>query len=100
VWAVAVMIVALVAATVVYGVLKASGVIDNVENALVEVTANAEGSSPLEGIFSLGRLLTYTFLSSLVFALCMTAVLTLTAILYNAAAEIVGGIRVTLTDRA
>lgn len=100
VWSVAVMIVALVAATVIYLVLSISGVLDNVEDALVEVTANAVGDSPLEGLFSLGRLLTYTLISSFVFALCMTAILTLTAILYNAAAELVGGIRVTLTDRA
>ena len=60
--------------------------------------AGTEGADQLLGLFSLGRVLSFSVILALVNIVLMTALSTLFAFLYNIGSSIVGGFHLTLTD--
>ncbi|GHD11304.1 DUF3566 domain-containing protein [Zhihengliuella salsuginis] len=90
-------IVTVVAAVVLWTVLDLTGVFDSVNNLLGEI-AGSESSFNLAEIASLGQVAAFATIIAVVNVVLITAISTLAAVLYNISASLVGGIGVTLTD--
>ncbi len=86
-------VVLVVAATVLYGIVDAMGVIDSVRTFLRDIDPH------LASYLSYGRLFALSLIVGLVDVVLITALATLTAFVYNVSADLVGGIEVTLTER-
>lgn len=94
---VAIGIATVIAALVLWLVLQATGTLQGLQSTLSEV-AGTEGADQLLGLFSLGRVLSFSVILALVNIVLMTALSTLFAFLYNIGSSIVGGFHLTLTD--
>ncbi|RZU63166.1 DUF3566 domain-containing protein [Zhihengliuella halotolerans] len=90
-------IVTVVAAVVLWTVLDLTGVFDSVNNLLSEI-AGSESSFNLAEIASLGQVAAFATIIAVVNVVLITAISTLAGVLYNISASLVGGIGVTLTD--
>ncbi|MFD0348427.1 DUF3566 domain-containing protein [Kitasatospora aburaviensis] len=97
---VAVGIIIIVAAAVLWMTLDSLGVFDSLSKTLLEVTA---GEAPNSGInlmdyVGFGKVMTFTSLIAVVDIVLLTALSTLSAFIYNAAAGFTGGIELTLAE--
>jgi hypothetical protein len=101
VFAIALLIVWLVALAVLWSVLNVMGVFDSLQNTLGVITESGNGqpSGSLRDVFAFRRILGWGALVGAVNVLLFTALSTLGAFLYNVCAELAGGIEVTLTER-
>ncbi len=92
-------IVLFVAVTILYGALAGLGVFDSLEKTIQSVTSG-QGSAGVNasGWFSASRILGYTGLIGALNVILMTAVATVGSVLYNVAADLIGGIEVTLKE--
>ena len=98
---VALAIVVVVAAFVLWQVLDGMGVFDSVSRIVNQVTRGEEGGGiVIEDYVGLRQVVTYTALLSAVNVVLITALATLGAFLYNACARLVGGLQVTLAEDA
>ncbi|MFW5415408.1 DUF3566 domain-containing protein [Nocardiopsis sp. CNT-189] len=94
-------IVLFVAVAVIYAILSGLGVFDALAGMLTALTEGGEGEEvPINpaGWFSPARVLGYTGLIGALNIVLITALSTVAAMLYNLAADLVGGIDVTLTE--
>jgi hypothetical protein len=90
-----------VAVVVLYVILSGLGVFDALSNTIRDLTSNDQGKSG--GInpaswFSAARILSYTALIGLLNVLLITALATVWSVIYNMAADLVGGVEVTLKE--
>ncbi len=101
VFSLALLVVWVVAASVLYGVLNAMGVFESLQNTLGVLTDSGNGTAAggVSNIFEFRRILGWAALVGAVNVLLFSALSTLGAFLYNLCAELVGGIEVTLTER-
>jgi len=97
---VALMIVAVVAMTVLWSVLSVAGVWDQVNSTVTAVLSDDSGSFDIKDYLGFGRLVGLTLVVSAINVLISTAVAAIAAHLYNLAAQLLGGITVTLADDA
>lgn len=87
----------MIAVAVLYGVLDGMGVWDELNGTLTELTqAENAVSQPL---ISAGRVFTIAAVLGGINAVLMTALATVAAFIYNVAADVAGGIEVTLSER-
>ncbi|MEO3786316.1 DUF3566 domain-containing protein [Actinocorallia sp. B10E7] len=92
-------VVLFVAVTVLYVVLSGLGVFDSISGAINETTNGSSGQGSDAGDwFSAGRILGYTALMGALNVLLITALATVGSVIYNLAAEFVGGVEVTLKE--
>ncbi len=90
-----------VAVAVLYVMLSWLGVFDALSNTIRDLTSNDQGKSG--GIdpaswFSAARILSYTALIGTLNVLLITALATVWSVIYNMAADLVGGVEVTLKE--
>jgi hypothetical protein len=98
---VALAIVVVVAAFVLWQVLDGMGVFDSVSRIVTQVTRGEEGGGVrIEDYVGLRQVVTYTALISAINVVLITALATLGAFLYNACARLVGGLQITLAEDA
>ncbi len=91
-------IVTVVAAIVLWTVLDLTGIFDQVDS-LLGTLAGSEGSGfELKKVASLGQVASFATIIAVVNVVLLTALSMLSAVLYNISATLVGGIGVTLTD--
>lgn len=92
-------IVLFVAVAVLYGVLAGLGVWDSLQHTIESLTSG-QGASGVNAAqwFSASRILGYTALFGAVNIILITALSTVGAVLYNAAARLIGGVEVTLNE--
>lgn len=91
-------IITVVASIVLWTVLDLTGIFDQV-NSLLQDIGGAEGAGfNLQSFASLGQVASFATIIAVVNVVLLTALSMLSAILYNIAATLVGGIGVTLTD--
>ncbi|MDO6141706.1 DUF3566 domain-containing protein [Paenarthrobacter aurescens] len=91
-------IVTVVAAIVLWTVLDLTGIFDQVDS-LLGTLAGSEGSGfELKKIASLGQVASFATIIAVVNVVLLTALSMLSAVLYNISATLVGGVGVTLTD--
>lgn len=95
---VAMMIVAVVAATVFWVVLHVIGVWDQINESFTTVLSDDSASFNINDYFSLTRVLGLTLVLSAVNVVLMTALATIGAHLYNLAAQLMGGVEVTFAE--
>ena len=96
---VALAIIVMVAAFVLWQVIDGMGVFDSVSSIVNQITRGEEGGGiQVEDYVGLRPVMTYTALLSAVNVVLITALATLGAFLYNACARLVGGLQVTLTE--
>jgi hypothetical protein len=87
----------MIAVAVLYGVLDGMGVWDQLNGTLTELTQpDNAASAPL---ISAGRVFTIAAVLGGINAVLMTALATVAAFIYNVAADVAGGIEVTLSER-
>ncbi|MEA5455559.1 DUF3566 domain-containing protein [Sinomonas sp. JGH33] len=91
-------IVTVVAAIVLWMVLDVTGIFDKINGLLGEVAGSESGGFDLKKIASLGQVASFATIIAVVNVVLLTALSMLTAVLYNISAALVGGIGVTLTD--
>ncbi|MCU1691768.1 MAG: hypothetical protein JWM64_859 [Frankiales bacterium] len=90
-------VVIVVAVVVLYSVLQAAGVPDSINTSLAELTRKPGEAEP--GPFlSAGRAITVAVVLALVDVVLVTALATLSAVLYNLCAGFTGGLEVTLAE--
>ncbi|PYC87542.1 hypothetical protein C7C46_04310 [Streptomyces tateyamensis] len=97
----AVGIIMIVAAAVLWTTLDAMGVFDSIGKTLKDVTgsgASGSGGVNIMDYVGFGKVLTFTALIAVVDVVLLTALSTLAAFIYNAAAGFTGGIELTLTE--
>lgn len=88
-----------VAVTVLWSILDASGVFDSVGGLLTDITAtDASPGLAINEYVQLPRVLGVTLLVSVVDVVLLTALATLGAFLYNLAASLLGGLELTLAE--
>jgi hypothetical protein len=90
-----------VAVAVLYVILSWLGVFDALSNTIHDLTSNDQGKSGTlnpAGWFSAARILGYTALIGTLNVLLITALATVWAVIYNMAADLVGGVEVTLKE--
>lgn len=92
-------IVLFVAVAVLYGVLAGLGVFDSLQRTIASLTAG-QGSNGVNAAqwFSASRVLGYAALFGAANILLITALSTIGAVLYNAAARLIGGVEVTFNE--
>lgn len=90
-------IVTVVAAVVLWTVLDLTGVFDSVNNLLQDMAGSETGFNLAE-IASLGQVAAFATIVAVVNVVLITALSTLAGVLYNISSSLVGGIGVTLTD--
>ncbi|MBG6084707.1 DUF3566 domain-containing protein [Zhihengliuella flava] len=90
-------IVTVVAAVVLWTVLDLTGVFDSVNNLLQDMAGSGSGFNLAE-IASLGQVAAFATIVAVVNVVLITALSTLAGVLYNISSSLVGGIGVTLTD--
>jgi len=93
-------IVLFVAVAVLYGILAGLGVFDSLTQTLRDLTTSGDGQSTFDPAswFSASRVLGYTGLIGALNVVLITALSTVGAVLYNLAADLVGGVEVTLSE--
>ena len=91
-------IVTVVAAIVLWTVLDLTGIFDQVDSLLGTVAGSESGGFELKKVASLGQVASFATIIAVVNVVLLTALSMLSAVLYNIAATLVGGIGVTLTD--
>ncbi|EFQ84571.1 hypothetical protein HMPREF0063_10423 [Aeromicrobium marinum DSM 15272] len=96
---VALMIVSVVAVTIFWTVLQATGVWGQVNDAVNTVLSNDDSSFDISSYLGLGRLVGLSLVLSAVNVVFLTALAAVGAHLYNAAAQLLGGVEVTFSDR-
>jgi Transmembrane domain of unknown function (DUF3566) len=90
-----------VAVAVLYVILSWLGVFDALSNTIHDLTSNDQGKSGSlnpAGWFSAARILGYTALIGTLNVLLITALATVWSVIYNMAADLVGGVEVTLKE--
>ncbi len=97
---VALMIVAVVAMTVLWSVLSIAGVWDQINSTVTAVLSDDSGSFDIKDYLGFGRLVGLTLVISAINVLITTAVTAIAAHLYNLAAQLLGGVTVTLAEDA
>jgi hypothetical protein len=92
-------IVLFVAVVVLYGILAGLGVFDSLQRTIDSLTAG-QGAGGVNAAqwFSASRILGYAALIGAVNIVLITALSTVGAVLYNAAASLIGGVEVTLDE--
>lgn len=95
---VAMMIVAVVAVGIFWVVLDVVGVWDQINDSFTTVLSDDTSSFNVTDYFGLSRVLGLTLVLSAVNVVLMTALATIAAHLYNLAAQLMGGIAVTLAE--
>nr|MCW2729096.1 hypothetical protein [Aeromicrobium sp.] len=95
---VAMMIVAVVAVAIFWIVLDFAGVWDQINDSFTTVLSDDSASFNVTDYFGFGRVLGLTLVLSAVNVVLMTALATIAAHLYNLAAQLMGGIEVTLAE--
>jgi hypothetical protein len=91
-------IVTVVAAIVLWTVLDLTGIFDQVDS-LLGTLAGSEGAGfELKKVASLGQVVSFATIIAVINVVLLTALSMLSAVLYNIAATLVGGVGVTLTD--
>ncbi|MEO3855658.1 DUF3566 domain-containing protein [Acrocarpospora sp. B8E8] len=93
-------VVLFVAVAVLYGVLSAMGVFDEIVKAVNQLTVG-EGATPSFDVaswFEPVRILGYTALLGAINVVLITALATLGAVIYNLSADLVGGVEVTFSE--
>lgn len=95
---VALMIVSVVAMTVFWLVLQATGVWGAVNDSVTNVLADDSGNFDITEFLGFGRLVGLTLILSALNVVFMTALATISAHLYNMAAGILGGVEVSFSD--
>lgn len=91
-------IVTVVAAIVLWTVLDLTGIFDQVDSLLGTLSGSEGGGFELKKVASLGQVASFATIIAVVNVVLLTALSMLSAVLYNIAATLVGGIGVTLTD--
>jgi len=92
-------VVTIVSVFMVWSVLSAAGVWDSVNSTVQDVVGGQDASNfDIEDYLGTGRVLGFTMLVSVVDVVLLTAMATLGAFLYNMAAQLLGGIEVTLSE--
>lgn len=90
-----------VAVAVLYVILSSLGVFDALSNTIHDLTSNDQGKSGSlnpASWFSAARILGYTALIGTLNVLLITALATVWSVIYNMAADLVGGVEVTLKE--
>ncbi|ABM08148.1 DUF3566 domain-containing protein [Paenarthrobacter aurescens] len=91
-------IVTVVAAIVLWTVLDLTGIFDQVDSLLGTLAGSEGGGFELKKIASLGQVASFATIIAVVNVVLLTALSMLSAVLYNISATLVGGVGVTLTD--
>ena len=91
-------IVTVVAAIVLWTVLDLTGIFDQVDSLLGTLAGSEGGGFELKKVASLGQVASFAAIIAVVNVVLLTALSMLSAVLYNISATLVGGIGVTLTD--
>lgn len=91
-------IVTVVAAIVLWTVLDLTGIFDQVDSLLGTLAGTEGGGFELKKFASLGQVASFATIIAVVNVVLLTALSMLSAVLYNISATLVGGIGVTLTD--
>ena len=91
-------IVTVVAAIVLWTVLDLTGIFDQVDSLLGTLAGSEGGGFELKKVASLGQVDSFATIIAVVNVVLLTALSMLSAVLYNISATLVGGIGVTLTD--
>ena len=91
-------IVTVVAAIVLWTVLDLTGIFDQVDGLLGTLAGSESGGFELKKVASLGQVASFAVNIAVINVVLLTALSMLSAVLYNIAATLVGGIGVTLTD--
>ncbi|MBW4094050.1 MAG: DUF3566 domain-containing protein [Acidobacteria bacterium] len=91
-------IITVVAAIVLWSVLDLTGVFGKVNSLMSDVQGSEGGGFDLKKYASLGQVASFAVIIAVVNVVLLTALSMLSAVLYNIAATLVGGIGVTLTD--
>ncbi|GAA0347686.1 DUF3566 domain-containing protein [Actinoallomurus spadix] len=87
-----------VAVTVLYVILSALGVFDALTNTIKDLQGKTSGGLNPASWFSAARILGYTALIGTLNVLLITALATVWSVIYNMAADLVGGVEVTLKE--
>jgi len=95
---VAMMIVAVVAVLIFWVVLDVVGVWDQINDSFTTVLSDDSSSFNVTDYFGVGRVVGLTLVLSAVNVVLMTALATIGAHLYNLAAQLMGGVEVTLAE--
>lgn len=84
---------------VLWSILKAMGVFDQVSEMITQVLS-ADGSQPFDimDYVGFGRVVSLSVVIGVIDVILMTAIATLAAFLYNVSSALVGGVQMTLTD--
>ena len=94
-------IVTIVSVFMVWSVLSAAGVWDSINSTVQEVVGGQDAANfDVEDYLGTSRILGFTMLVAVVDVILLTAMATLGAFLYNMAAQLLGGIEVTLSEDA
>ena len=91
-------IVTVVAAIVLWTVQDLTGIFDQVDSLLGTLAGSEGGGFELKKVASLGQVASFATIIAVVNVVLLTALSMLSAVLYNISATLVGGIGVTLTD--
>jgi hypothetical protein len=95
---VAMMIVGVVAVTIFWLVLDATGVWGQVNDSVTSVLSDNSSSFNITDYLGFGRMVGLTLVLSAINVLLMTALATIGAHLYNLAAQLLGGVEVTFSE--
>ncbi|RQN02433.1 DUF3566 domain-containing protein [Aeromicrobium camelliae] len=96
---VAMMIVGVVAVAVFWVVLQVTGVWSALNDSVANILSDDAGGFDITEYFGFGRLVGLTLVLSALNVVFMTALATIAAHLYNLAAQILGGIKLTFADQ-
>lgn len=92
-------VVTIVSVFMVWSVLSAAGVWESINSTVQDIVGGQEAAGfDVEDYLGTSRVLGFTMLVSVVNVFLLTAVATLAAFLYNMAAQLLGGIEVTLAE--
>jgi len=95
---VAMMIVGVVAVTIFWLVLEATGVWDQINDSVTSVLSDDSSTFSITDYLGFGRMVGLTLVLSAINVVLMTALATIGAHLYNIAADLLGGIEVTFSE--
>ncbi|MEP9384208.1 DUF3566 domain-containing protein [Nocardioides sp. KR10-350] len=95
---VAIGVVTVVAVLVVWGVLSMAGVWDSINQSVQDIVGDQGSTWDIHDYLGTSRVLGFTLVIAVVDVVLLTAVATLGAFLYNMAANLLGGVEVTLSE--
>lgn len=96
---VALMIVAVVAVTILWIILSFTGVWDQINSSVTSVLSDNSNSFDITQYLGFGRIVGLTLVVSAINVVITTAVATIGAHLYNLAAQLLGGVDITLAEK-